>query len=71
MHQRAGGAVLWAPDALPVASALDVDDQSFLEAVLENPRRLLTIDPGNAQPFVSLNPCGDPADPGHCADDAE
>jgi hypothetical protein len=54
-----------------VVSDLDVHDPSFLEAVLENPRRLLTIDPGNAQPFLSLNPCGDPADPGHCADDAE
>ena len=48
VHQRAGGAVLWAPDTLQVVSDLDVDDQSFLEAVLENPRRLLTVDPGNA-----------------------
>jgi hypothetical protein len=63
--------VLSARPHLQVVSGLDFDDQSFLEAVPENPRRLLTIDPGNAQPFVSLNPCGDPADPGHCADDAE
>jgi len=54
-----------------VASDLDVHDQSFLEAVLENPHCLLTIDPGDARPFVSLNPCGDRGDPGHCADDAE
>jgi len=48
VHQRAGGAVLWAPETSQVVSDLDVDDQSFLEAVLENPRRLLTVDPGNA-----------------------
>ena len=29
------------------------------------------VDLGNAEPSVSLNPCGDRADPGHCADDAE